>query len=93
MMLRKMKLAPSPICTCGLEDQTAEHNILLLQRCPLLQPARTNVRPTAVQLHTKLYGSREELDKTANIHLAGWTLSAAAIEKKKKKNSNRYKGR
>ena len=48
--------APSPTCNCGLEDQTAEH---ILPRCPLLQTARTNVWPTAVQLHTKLYGSRE----------------------------------
>ena len=42
-----MKLASSPICNCGLEDQIAEH---ILQRCPLLQTARTNVWPTAVQL-------------------------------------------
>jgi len=48
---KKKKLAPSPTCSCCLEDQTAEH---LLQSCPLLQTARTNVRPTAVQLHTKL---------------------------------------
>ena len=49
----KMKLAPSPTCNCGLEDQTAEH---ILQRCPLPQTARTNVWPAAVQLHTTLYG-------------------------------------
>ena len=39
------------------------------QRCPLLQTARTNVWPTAVQLHTKLYGSKEELEKTATFIL------------------------
>ena len=39
----------------------------------------------AIQLHTKLYGSKEELEKTCrHIHLAGWTLSVAVIEKKKK---------
>ena len=65
-MFRKMKLAPSPTCNCGLEDQTAEH---ILHRCPLLQTARTNVWPTAVQLHTKLYGSKEELEKTATFIL------------------------
>ena len=65
-MFKKMKLAPSLICNCSLEDQTAEH---LLQRCPLLQTARTNVWPTAVQLHTKLYGSKEELEKTATVTL------------------------
>ena len=65
-MFREMKLSPSPVRNCGLEDQTAE---LILQRCPLLETARTNVCPTAVQLHTKLYGSREELEKTATFIL------------------------
>ena len=48
----KMKLASSPTCNRGPEDQAAEH---ILLRCPLLQTARTNVWPTAVQLHAKLY--------------------------------------
>ena len=65
-MFKKMKLEPSPVCNCGLDDQMAEH---ILQRCPLLQTARTNVWPTAVQLHTKLYSSREELEKTATFIL------------------------
>ena len=65
-MFRKLKLAPSPICNCGLADQTAEH---VRQRCPLLQTARTTVWPTAVHLHTKLYGSKEELEKTATVTL------------------------
>ena len=66
LMFRKIKLVPSPTCNCGLEDQTAEH---ILQICPLLQTARQNVWPTAVQLHTKLYGSKEELEKTATVTL------------------------
>ena len=43
------------------------------------------------QLHTKLYGSREELEKTATFILqTAWTLSVAAIEKnqKNKKENN-----
>ena len=60
------KLAPSQTCSCGLEDETAEQ---ILQRCPLRQTARTNVWPTAVQLHAKLYSSREELEKTATFIL------------------------
>ena len=49
------------------------------------------------QLHTRLYGSKKEPEKTAvfnnnnnrnnnnnNIHLADWTFSVAAIEKKKR---------
>ena len=65
-MFRKMKLAPSSTCNCGLEDQTAEH---MLQRCPLLLTARTDVWPTAVQLHNKLYGIKEDLEKTATFIL------------------------
>ena len=65
-MFKKMKPAPSAICNCSLEDQTAEH---ALQRCPLLLRERTNVWPTAVQLHTKLYGRKEELEKTATFIL------------------------
>ena len=42
-------------------------HIHILQRYPFLQTARTNVWPTAVQLHTKLYGSKEELEKTATF--------------------------
>ena len=58
-MFRKMKLAPSPTCTCGLDGQiyTAE------------MPVRQNVWPMAVQLHTKLYGSKEELEKMATFIL------------------------
>ena len=38
-------------------------------QCPLLQTARQNVWPTAVQLHTKLCGSKEELEKMAKFIL------------------------
>ena len=62
LMFSEMKLATSPTCNYDLEDQAAEYT---LQRCPLLQTARTNAWPTAVQLHTKLYGSNEELEKAA----------------------------
>ena len=65
-LYRNMKLASSSTCNCGLEDQTPEHALL---RCPLLQTARTNVWPTAVQLHTKHYGSKEELEKRATFIL------------------------
>ena len=65
-IFRKMKLAPSPACNFGLEDQTAEH---ILQRCPLLQTARKNAWPTAVQLHTKLCNIKEELKKKATFIL------------------------
>ena len=61
-------------------------NIIILQRCLLLQKARTNPWPTAVQLHTKLYGSREEVEKTATVILqTRLAVSVAAIEEKKEK--------
>ena len=47
------------------------------------QHEQNNVWPTAVQLHTKLYGSKKELEKELDIHLADRTFSAAAIEKNK----------
>ena len=65
-MFKKMKLAASPTCNCGLEDQTAQH---ILQRGPLLRTARANVWPAAVQVYTQLYGSKEELEKTATFIL------------------------
>ena len=37
-MFKKMKLAASPTCNCGLEDQKAEH---ILQRCPRRQQEQT----------------------------------------------------
>ncbi|KAK7111968.1 hypothetical protein V1264_011504 [Littorina saxatilis] len=63
-MNRKFKLAPSPTCACGQEDQTAEH---ILQRCPLLDEERKEVWPSPTPLQTKLYGSRQELEKTTTF--------------------------
>ncbi|KAK7111900.1 hypothetical protein V1264_011453 [Littorina saxatilis] len=63
-MNRKFKLAPSPTCACGQEDQTAEH---MLQRCPLPDEERKEVWPSPTPLQTKLYGSRQELEKTTTF--------------------------
>ena len=41
---------------------------------------------TAVHLHSILYGSKEELEKTATFILqTAWSLGVAAMKKKKKK--------
>ena len=64
----------SPTCNCSLEDQTAKHT---LQRCPLLQSARTNVWPAAVQLHTTLYGSP---DTHHTIWLSSYTPHSMAVQ-------------
>ena len=63
-MHRKLKLAPTPSCPCGHEEQTSDH---ILQRCPLLQEERIEVWPTATSLMTKLHGSLEDLEKTASF--------------------------
>ena len=71
-MNRKMKLAPSPTCNCGLGDQTAEH---ILQDCPLLQGHRETVWPEATSLRAKLHGSRQDLEKTTSfVSLTGLTV-------------------
>ena len=61
-MNRKLKLAPSPTCDCGLSDQNTEH---ILQNCPLLQKQRETVWPEAVPLQVKLHGDRQDLERTA----------------------------
>ena len=45
----------SPTCPCGQEDQTTEH---VLQRCPFTK------LPVSTPLTTKLYGCKQELEKT-----------------------------
>ncbi|KAK7101425.1 hypothetical protein V1264_019810 [Littorina saxatilis] len=71
-MSQKMKLVPSPTCSCGLEDQTTEH---ILQRCTILERLRKIVWPTAVSLYSKLYGGKEDLEKTASfVSLSGLTV-------------------
>ena len=61
---RKLKLAPSPTCPCGQEDQTTEH---VLQRCPLHKATREDVWPVSTPLMTKLYGCKQELEKTTSF--------------------------
>ena len=63
-MHRKLKLAPSPTCPCGREEQTVEH---VLQRCPLYKATREDVWPVSTSLTTKLYGCRQELEKTTSF--------------------------
>ncbi|KAK7100481.1 hypothetical protein V1264_023430 [Littorina saxatilis] len=71
-MSLKRKLVLSPTCSCGLEDQTTEH---ILQRCTILESLRKTVWPTAVSLHCKLYGGKEDLEKTATfVSLSGLTI-------------------
>ena len=54
-MHRKLKLASSPTCPWGQEEQTTEH---VLQRCPLYKATREDVWPVSTSLTTKLYGCK-----------------------------------
>ena len=60
----KLKLTSSPTCPCGQEDQTTEH---VLQRCPLHKATREDVWPVSTSLTTKLYGCKQELEKTTSF--------------------------
>ena len=62
-MATKLKLVPSPLCACEEENQTCEH---ILQRCVLYRDLRKTVWPTERDLQTKLYGPREELERTCH---------------------------
>ena len=73
---RKMKLAPSPTCSCSVEDQMAEHvQTLYCTKCPLQQTAAWNVWPTAVLLHSRCYGSKGETRRDSHIHFADFVDS------------------
>ena len=63
-MHSKLKLAPSPTCPCGQEEQTTEHD---LQRRPLHKATREDMWPISTSLTTKHYGCKQELEKTTSF--------------------------
>ena len=82
---RKLKLAPSPTCPGGQDEQTTEP---VLQRCLLYKATGEDVWPVSTSLTTKLYGCKQELEKTISFipraALIVWTANA----NKKKKNTS-----
>ena len=77
----KLKLAPSPTCPCGQEEQTTEH---VLQRCPLYKATRGDVWPVSTSLTTNLYDCKQELEKmTSFISRAALIVQTANAKKKK----------
>ena len=56
-MNKKMKLVPSSMCICNIEDQTTEH---ILQRCPNHTNIKNQLWPDTT-LQQKLYETLEEL--------------------------------
>jgi len=66
------KIAASPKCSCGQDNQTAEH---ILQQCPLLEQQSKALWPVLTGLRLKLYGAMEDMTKTATfIDVAGLRL-------------------
>ena len=86
-----MKLAPSPTCNCGLEDQTAEHT--LHAEMPASADNKNkcvaNSSPATHQTLQQQGGTGED----SYIHLADWTLSVAEIEKKNQRGAEKKKER
>ena len=83
-MHRKLKLAPSPTCPCGQEEQTTEH---VLQRCPLYKATREDVWPVSTSLTTKLCSGKQELEKTTSF-ISRVALIVLTVKKKKKRNTD-----
>ena len=60
----RIGLAPSPNCPCDLSLQTPEH---ILQSCLLFEDQRKKFWPTATGIDTKLWGTTEDLERTAQF--------------------------
>ena len=60
----KFGIGQSDECPCAQGPMTAEH---ILQSCPSYTAVRSNVWPSPTALETKLYGTLEDLQRTANF--------------------------
>lgn len=60
----KIGLAPSATCPCNSSPQTPEH---ILQSCVLFETQRKDIWPVATPLETKLWGTTEDLQRTAQF--------------------------
>ena len=61
-MYNRFQVGKSEMCLCNSDLMTAEH---LLQHCQLHAALRRDMWPEPMPLRDKLYGSMEELRKTA----------------------------
>ena len=71
-MNRNMKLVPSSMCTCNIEDQITDN---ILQRCPNHTTIRNQLWPDNTTLQQTLYGNLVELRRTVSFHCAGIHLA------------------
>ena len=63
-LFHKFKIGETDQCTCSTDSQTGNH---ILQICPLLEELRKKhwPGPTSTSVNQKLYGSLEDLRRTA----------------------------
>ena len=70
--LNKLKIATTDMCPCNTEPMNTEH---LLQRCPSHATLRNQIWPHPTELRRQLYGTLEDLQRTANfVRRAGVTI-------------------
>ena len=80
---QRLNLVQSPICTCGTENQTTEH---ILQKCPAYQHLRQQIWSDGTSLHQKLYGKKEELERTVGfIQQDGLSVQSSEREEKEER--------
>ena len=63
-MHKTIKLVQSPLCTCQIENQTADH---ILQDCPTFTKLRTQIWPDGISLHQQLHGTTKGLRRTVGF--------------------------
>jgi ribonuclease HI/uncharacterized protein YaaR (DUF327 family) len=62
--MHRLGLSHTPDCPCQTGPQTPEH---VLQFCPMYKEARTKLWPAGATLKTQLWGSKQDLQATANF--------------------------
>ena len=62
--LKRLHRSDSALCACTRSDQTPAH---ILQDCPLFTTQRTQTWPEGADLHTKLWGSAIDLERTTSF--------------------------
>ena len=60
--LKRTGISDTSLCECGQADQTPDH---VLQSCPMYTERRQPTWPQGADLATKLWGSTEDLYRTA----------------------------
>ena len=71
-MHNKLRIGENDRCPCGTGPMDTEH---LLQHCPAHEELRNNTWPEPPNMKTQLYGTQEDLERTAGfVRRAGVTI-------------------